>query len=134
VKALGASRRVAIDTSACLFYLQRASHRFGLMYEVMRRAVSGGLLVEVPGIVRLELLVMPYQTGDLALMRTVRRLTEELPGVSTSDISTEVLFASAAIRAHTRLKLPDAMVVGAAAVGGCDAVIGNDAAFRRVPA
>ena len=52
----------------------------------------------------------------------------------TTPLSREVVHASAQIRAMTRLKLPDAIVVGSAAVDGADLVICNDAKFDRLNA
>jgi hypothetical protein len=40
------------------------------------------------------------------------------------------MFLAAEIRAHTRLKTPDAIVVASAVASGCQAIVGNDKRFR----
>lgn len=43
-----------------------------------------------------------------------------------------VLELSTEVRAFTGLKVPDALIVGSAVAGGCDAIVGNDRRFVRL--
>jgi predicted nucleic acid-binding protein len=46
--------------------------------------------------------------------------------VPVADVTGEIINTAAALRALTRLKTPDAMIVASVAVAGCDAVIVGD--------
>jgi predicted nucleic acid-binding protein len=123
-------RRVTLDTAGCIYLLQRGSRRFALVRKLVEMAAAGRLVIELPGIVYLELLVRPYKTGDMTEMATIRGLTHEQPGVETVPISEQVILASASVRAIAGLKTPDALVAGSATAGGSDAIVGNDRRFE----
>ena len=125
---------MALDTNACIYHIERRSAFVGLLDAIMSRAIAGALTIALSAIVQLELLVGPYSSGDLRVLRHILEFTEEHAGVVTTPLSREVVHASAQIRAITRLSLPDAIVVGSAAVDGADLVIGNDAKFDRLNA
>jgi hypothetical protein len=65
-------------------------------------------------------------------LNRVRALVEFTPGLRATEITSDVLTAAAAVRARTRLKLPDALVVGSAMANRSEAIIGNDSAFQRL--
>jgi hypothetical protein len=48
------------------------------------------------------------------------------PGVNAVPNSREITLARAEARAITKLRVPDALVVGSAIVMRCDAIVGND--------
>jgi predicted nucleic acid-binding protein len=99
---------------------------------IFDEGTKGAVSVEVPGIVRMELLVRPYRLGDLAALNRVRSLLELTRGVLGSELNDEVLMASAMVRAQARLKAPDALVVGSALAHASGAIVGNDKEFRRL--
>jgi hypothetical protein len=78
----------------------------------------------------MELLVRPLARGDLDEEQRVIDLTERTVGVGTTLIDRDVIFAAARVRALTRLRAPDALVVGSAAVASSNAIIGNDKGFE----
>jgi predicted nucleic acid-binding protein len=131
LSALGRAGSIALDTSACIYYLQAVGERYELISEVIRRAARGRVEVELSGIVEMELLVRPYRSGDMIGVRKIRSLVEGR-GATLRDVSRDVLLASATIRAATGIRLPDAIIAGSAAVARCDAIVGNDTAFRRL--
>jgi hypothetical protein len=61
----------------------------------------------------------------------VLELTEEYPNARVVPMDRRAILATAAIRAATGLKVPGAMVLAAAALEGCDTVIGNDVECRN---
>lgn len=134
LEAIEGAGIVALDTNACIYHLERQTAFSGLLDAVVARAIGGALHVVVSAIVQLELLVRPYASGDLRVLRHILEFTEEHAGVVTTPISREVVHVSAQIRAMTRLKLPDAIVVGSAVVEGADLVIGNDGKFDQLNA
>jgi predicted nucleic acid-binding protein len=70
------------------------------------------------------------RSRDLREREMIVDLTERATGVETTELTRTVMFLAAEIRAHTRLKTPDAIVVASAAANGCEAIVGNDKRFR----
>jgi predicted nucleic acid-binding protein len=133
IKELTGFRRVAVDTSCCIYYIDpRDEHRHELASAVFARAARSEMHVAMPAIVHLELLVRPLMSGDHVQMLRVRRLSEGQRGVGLEAMSMDVVRLSAEVRAATGLKAPDALVAGSAITAGCEAIIGNDARFRRL--
>lgn len=121
---------VAVDTCCCVYYLDGTSTHFGLMRELFVLAAQRTLQLELAGITMLELLVKPFQTGDRRHLEIVMKLAKRQLGVRTMPVTERVLVTAAQVKAATRLKTPDALVVASAALSGCAAVISNDRGFE----
>ncbi|MEX2246839.1 MAG: PIN domain-containing protein [Dehalococcoidia bacterium] len=132
ITATSGFRRIALDSSACVYYLRGEPLRGRLVAGLIERALDSLLAIHVPAIVQLELLVRPYRSGNPEELARVRSFTERQPGVRTAPISKDVLFGAAQVRALTSLKVPDALVVSSAAVGRCDGIVGNDTRFAAL--
>jgi predicted nucleic acid-binding protein len=123
---------IALDTSGCIYYLARVAGRYELVLDILSRASRGATRVILSSIVQLELLVQPFRTGSPAERRKVLTLTHATPGVALEPITDDIVFAAAEIRALTRMRTPDALVIATASARGCDAIIGNDRDFARI--
>ncbi len=131
---IGGLRHVGIDTCACIYLLTRTEPLAELVRSLFERADARRLAISISRLVQMELLIHPLRHRDLREREVIIDLTERASGVETTDLTRTVLFLAAEIRAHTRLKTPDAIVVASAAAGGCDAIVGNDKTFRDVEA
>jgi predicted nucleic acid-binding protein len=78
----------------------------------------------------MEVLVLPYRNGNLALAERYEALLTRSRGLRFIDVDRAVLRNAAQIRATLRLKPPDALQVGTALLAGCTALLTND---RRIP-
>jgi predicted nucleic acid-binding protein len=127
---LSQHRRVTVDTACCIYFIERRSEHVqkhaDLVFAFARR---GTIAVDLPAIARLELMVHPLRSLDPSEMDRVRKFIERSPGITRTDITEEILYTAATVRAMTRLRTPDALVAASAAVNHCDAIIGNDRAF-----
>ena len=56
----------------------------------------------------------------------------ELPNVTVLPVDNIVPVEAATLRALTRIALPDAMVIASGLLAGCEAIISNDAGWRRI--
>ncbi len=115
-----------------MYLLGKVRPWYEMAREIMMRANRGTLMIEVPGIVRSELLIRPLRAGNGRELRRVLNLAYRRRGVETVGISDAMVAAAAEIRAVTNLKLMDALVVASAAVNGCDAIVGNDEGFSTI--
>ena len=125
-------RKLTLDTNIFLYYLANESRFADLVTDLMLRAITGGVVLELPGIVQFELLIRPYQSGDPNELANIRKLVRHHPGIEASAISDAVLQLSAEIRARTRLKAPDALVAGSAMMHGSAAIVSNDKNFYKL--
>jgi predicted nucleic acid-binding protein len=123
-------RRVMLDTNACVYWIRNLAPWSSALRSVFARAEQGRLRADIPGIVRLELLVRPFKTGNLRELRSVVTLTTRVQGVHMAPVDVRALDLAARIRAATSLRSPDALVIASAIARRCDAVIGNDRRFR----
>ena len=132
VTATSDLRSVAFDTNSCIYHLLEMTPWSPLVRYLLERAATGTLRVHIPGIVQLELLVGPIRSGNEREREDVLDLTEKARGVVTHPMTRRVAFGAAEVRAMTNLRVADALVVASASAGRCDAVVGNDAAFRAL--
>ena len=129
-KVVSAFPRVSLDTNTCIYFLQRKDPWFGPSATLFARARQARLALEICSIVQMELLVRPLARGDLDEEQRVIDLTERTAGVGTTLMDRDVIFAAGRVRALTRLRAPDALVVGSAAVSSSNAIVGNDKGFE----
>jgi predicted nucleic acid-binding protein len=120
-----------VDSSFCIYYLGRQSRWSESAAALLSRSLGGAVQVDISGVVMMELLVGPLRSGDDTELRRVERLLQ-LPNVVVTGVSEHVLRAAAVVRAATNIKTPDALVVAAASVNGCTALVGNDAQYKRL--
>ena len=125
-------RRVALDTNACIYYLEGRGPKAEMVQALIERAVRGSMSIVISAIVQLELLVGPYLHDDAYGVRRILQFTERHAGIEGHDITRDVVLSASQLRglSKRRLKVPDALVAAAAAVAECDAVVGNDRIFK----
>jgi predicted nucleic acid-binding protein len=131
-EAIRSAHRVALDTSACIYFLGSVAPHVGLVRRVVERAAERALELELSAIVQLELLVRPMRTQNQAEIDRVMMFTDRSPNLRLAPVDRGRLLLGARIRAHTNLGTPDSIIVASAAVGECDLVIGNDKQFKRI--
>jgi predicted nucleic acid-binding protein len=125
-------RHVVLDTSACIYHLQSpaADPRAAVVRPLAERAEQGRLTLAVSAVTVTELLTAPIRRGDQAAEATVRVFLDLLCTVVALDHALAV--RAARVRAATGLRTPDAVICATALHLGTDAVVGNDARWRRV--
>jgi predicted nucleic acid-binding protein len=78
----------------------------------------------------LEVLVVPYRKGDVAVAEQYESLLTRSRGLTLVAIDRPVLRAAAQLRAMHRLTTPDALQIAAALSSRCTAFVTND---RKLP-
>jgi predicted nucleic acid-binding protein len=134
VKHLAPFRRVAVDTNLCIYHLEpgAARGRRSIAAHIFERAAKRALAIDLPAIVRLEMLVQPLRLRDDVAVAKVRRFAHGQGGVEPSGVTEDVIMRAAEVRAATRLRTADSLVVASALATGCGAIIGNDRAFEAL--
>jgi predicted nucleic acid-binding protein len=122
---------VALDTQIFI-YLIEEEDRFLPIVKPLFEAIDRGQLVGVTsGLSLMEVLVVPYRSGNFALADRYESLLINSRGLRFIEVDRRLLKAAAQLRAAFKLKPPDAIQVAAALVGDCKSFLTND---RRIPA
>jgi len=121
---------VALDTAAFIYLI--GEHKVFLpVVEPLFAAIDDGrLAAATSALTLLEVLVVPLRHGDVALARRFEALLTRGRGLTLVEVSLAVLRDTAALRAATGMRAPDAIQVATALQAGCTAFVTND---RRLP-
>lgn len=121
---------IAIDTAILIYYIER-HERFGEVVRPLFEAADRGDVELVTSTVTLlEVLVVPYRTGDSRLAERYEALLTRSRGLTMVELGRPVIRAAAQLRAVHSLRTPDALQIAAALSRGCGSFLTND---RRLP-
>lgn len=123
---VAAARRVALDTNALIYFLDRTEPYYPLVAEVFALAEEGAAEIVVPTLAETELLVGLVRTEDAGAQARLGLLLDHFPGLSVAPLDRAAARSAAQLRAALNLATPDALLIGTALAAGCAAVIGND--------
>ena len=120
---------VAVDTAAFIYWIEQHP-RFSPVVRLLFEAADRGEVRLVSSeLTLLEVLVVPYRTGDPDLADQYATLLERGRGLTLVAIDRPQLRSAAQLRAFYGLRTPDALQVAAALTLDCTAFVTND---RRV--
>jgi predicted nucleic acid-binding protein len=122
--------RVAVDTAIFIYFIEEHPTYLPVVSPLFEQADQGVRELVTSSVTLLELLVVPYRTGDRLAARYEALLTHSR-GIRLVDITRAQIHAAAQLRALTRVRTPDALQLAAALESRCGAFITND---RRLPA
>lgn len=124
--AIGGSRRIGLDTNAVIYFLDAKAPFADLLAPLFRRCEAGEIQLIVPSLVEMELLVGPRRDGDVTAVERIGLLLDHFPNLRVVAIDRDAAQLAARLRAEHSLSTPDALIVAAAQVAGCDLVVGTD--------
>jgi predicted nucleic acid-binding protein len=122
--------KVYLDTNVFIYFLDRNPDYFPLVAPLIE-AVESGLIIGCTGEVTIaEILVKPYQSGNLELVASIKAffIMENFLTISPHDAETFDLAAQS--RAKYNQKFIDALHYATAIRGGCTFFITNDSGIR----
>jgi predicted nucleic acid-binding protein len=124
---------IAVDTAIFIYFIQASPEWRPIVRPLFLAADAGQLEIVTSAITLLELLVVPYRTGDRSLADQYEALLTRSHGIRMIEITESQLRRAARLRAHSRLHTPDALQLAAATHFGCQAFITNDKRLPAVP-
>jgi predicted nucleic acid-binding protein len=124
---------VGVDTSIFIYFIEEHPQFLPVLQPFFREVDKGRKELVTSALTLLEVLVVPYRSGDHLLAERYEALLTQSRGVRVADISRDHLRAAAQLRAATGVKTPDALQLVAALAAGCGAFLTNDRAFPTVP-
>ena len=131
-EALRGVTRLGLDTAPFIYLVEDHPLYVPLMDEVSRRIVEGQM-EGVTSVVTLgEVLVQPIANGDVRLQQRFRDALLNRPGLQMVPVDAALAERAAGLRAHYRMRLPDALQLAVAIDQHCEAFLTNDRRLARV--
>src|SRR5262252_10218581 len=121
---------LGVETVIFIYFIEEHPQFLPLLEPLFREVDSGRRELVTSALTLLEVLVVPYRSGDHLLAKRYEALLTQSRGVRVVEISRDHLRAAAQLRAATGVKTPDALQLVAALGSGCTAFLTND---RNLP-
>ncbi len=129
-KPLRGHRKVLIDSSVWIYHFEQHAEfgvAAGRVIELLEEGACRGVISELT---LLELCVRPLQQGRQDVADEYELLLNYFPNLELAPVSRDVLLEAAALRAHYRLRTPDAILLATGIHSGATAAITNDDGWR----
>jgi predicted nucleic acid-binding protein len=124
---------VAIDTAIFIYFIEEDSRFIPHILPLFAEADAGKRDLVTSALTLLEVLVVPYRTGNTRLAERYELLMTRSRGIHITDLSRDQLRAAAQLRAATGAKIPDAVQLVSALTAGCKTFVTNDRRLPRIP-
>lgn len=124
---------VGVDTAIFIYFIEEHPRFLPLIEPLFRQVDEGRIELVTSALTLLEVLVVPYRSGDHVLASRYESILTRSRGVRLADISRDHLRAAAQLKAATRVKTPDALQLVSALASGCTAFLTNDRELPAVP-
>jgi predicted nucleic acid-binding protein len=124
----------ALDTAIFIYYIEENETFLPLVASVFEDVAKGRREVVTSSLTLLEVLVVPFRAGNLALAERYEAYLSRSRGVRLVDIGHPQLRMAAQLRAlHPSVRTPDALQLATALSAGCRAFVTNDRDLPAVP-
>lgn len=121
---------VGIDTAIFIYFIEEDARYISTVAPLFEAADAGGIEIVTSTVTLLEVLVVPYRAGNMALAERYEAVLTRGRGIRMIDLSRDQLRRAAQLRASTAVATPDALQLAAALTARCTAFVTND---RRLP-
>lgn len=124
-------RRVFVDTSPIIYYLENSSLYLDAMLGFFQMCIEKDIQIVTSVITVEEYLVFPYANNQMELADNFKRFIEHL-NIQVVDIDSNIAEQAAKIRGkYKAFKAMDALQIAVAVVSGCDMFFTNDKQLRQ---
>ncbi len=117
---------MCVDTVAFIYLIEEHLDYLPVVEKVFALTGKGGCGLVTSAITLLEVLVVPYRTGDSALAERYEAVLTRSRGLSMVAVDTDQLKAAAQLRAIYGVRTPDALQLTAGLSRRCTAFVTND--------
>jgi predicted nucleic acid-binding protein len=125
-------QRVLIDTCVWIYHFEQHAIFGEAANRVIEQLEAGSFRGIASELTLLELTVKPLQLGRQDAADDYETLLSYFPNLELVPISRAILLEAAALRAHYRLRTPDAMQLATGFASGATLAITNDEAWKRL--
>ena len=124
---------VALDTSVFLYFIEDHAVYAPFVAPIFEAMAGGRLQAVTSAVSLLEVLVVPYRNGHLAVAERYEALLHRSRGLRLCELDLPILRGAAQLRALLPgLRTPDALQVSTALLHRCRALVTNDARLSTV--
>jgi predicted nucleic acid-binding protein len=117
----------ALDTAVFIYYIEENERFLPLVAPIFEDVARGRREVVTSSLTLLEVLIVPFRAGDLALAERYEAYLSRSRGVRLVDMGRTELRTAAQLRAlHPSLRTPDALQLATALCAGCRTFVTND--------
>lgn len=124
---------VAVDTAAFIYFIEAHPTYLPPLLPLFTAADLEQVMIVTSAITLLEVLVVPYRAGNMALASRYEAILTRSRGMLLREIDRTQLLAAAQLRAVAGVRTPDALQLAAALSEGCTAFVTNDQRIRSLP-
>jgi predicted nucleic acid-binding protein len=125
---------VAIDTAAFIYFMEEHDAFLPVIAPLFEAIDAGHVRAITSALTLLEVLVVPFRSGNSALASRYEQLLTRSRGLRMVELERDQLRAAAQLRAvHPSLRTPDAIQLAAAATHRCIAIVTNDRSMPELP-
>jgi predicted nucleic acid-binding protein len=130
--ALGPGR-TALDTAVFIYLIEEHPDYLPLVAPIFEETARGERELVTSALTLVEVLVVPYRAGHLALAERYEALLTRSRGLNLVDLDRGQLRMAAQLRALHRICTPDALQLVAALSLQCKTFVTNDRALPKLP-
>ena len=124
---------VGVDTPVFIYFIEEHYQFLPLLEPFFIEVNEGRREIITSALTLLEVLVVPYRSGNHLLAERYEALLTRSRGLRVAEISRDHLRAAAQLRATTGVKTPDALQLAAAMAAGCSSFLTNDRDLPAIP-
>jgi len=124
--------KIGLDTSVFIFQVEGNPRYLDLVRPIFSWIEGPSGRAVTSTITLLELLVLPYRSGDAKRVNDYYALLSTFPHLEWAAPTLAIADRAARLRAEFQLRTPDAIQAATAMLGQADGFISNDQAFRRL--
>lgn len=124
---------VAVDTAIFIYLIEEHPRFLPLVAPLFEAADENERELVTSALTLLEVLVVPYRTGNRQLAERYELFLTTSRGVRMVDLTRDQLRAAAQLRSATGARTPDALQIAAALGAGCKTFVTNDRQLPAIP-
>ena len=125
-------KRICIDTAPFIYFIEKDPKYLNIVRPIFAEIDAGNIEALTSTITLLEVLVLPFKTGNESLAEEYREILLHAEGLTTYEIVHEVSELSAKLRAKYAIRTPDAIQIAAGILYGADTFLTNDSGLKKV--
>ena len=130
--ALTGITTLGFDTAPLIYFVERHPTYVEIMRDVIHRVDTGTLAGYSSVVTLTEVLTMPKRLGNTAVEQAYRNILLHSHHFTLMAIDAAIAEQAAALRAHYTLRTPDALQIATTLHAGCQGLLTNDTALKRV--
>jgi len=124
---------IALDSAIFIYWIEENPDYLSQVEPLFRAIDRGEIEVVTSAITLLEVLVVPYRAGKVALAERYEQLLTRAAHLRVVDIDRQQLRAAAQLRAVHGVRTPDALQLAAGLAKGATTMITNDRRLPEIP-